>query len=240
MLDRAIRGSVRRKVTDARPSADLRSRMTAVAIAERRRRASLSSTPGMGLAGWVVTAAAAAAATFVWFRNGRAYSFDAIPSVASEASATANAAAIGIDTVIDQFVDWHAQPLPPEVTKADELPGFQPYVGVPVHDAPRFSSVGAHLLGGRILPVREQRVAAMLQYAMQNGHRISLYVYDPRRVRISHSSLHPRVVYGSEPVYLSHVRGFTVTATEREGIGHVIASDLDDDESAELALATAQ
>jgi hypothetical protein len=51
--------------------------------------------------------------------------------------------------------------------------------------------------------------------------------------------LSPRFVYGS-PVYLSHVRGYTVTATERDGVGHVIASDLDDDDGTELALATAQ
>ena len=44
----------------------------------------------------------------------------------------------------------------------------------------------------------------------------------------------------ADPVYIGHVRGWSIAAAERRGVGVAIASDLDDDESAELALAAAR
>jgi anti-sigma factor RsiW len=104
---------------------------------------------------------------------------------------------------------------------------------------PALSTFGARLLGGRILPVQEQRATAMLQYTLAGGHRISIYVYDPRRIATSPSRLHAKVI-GNKPVYVGDVRGWSVAAAERPGIGYAIASDLGDDESAELALAATQ
>ena len=47
-------------------------------------------------------------------------------------------------------------------------------------------------------------------------------------------------VIGSEPVYIANVRGWSVAAVEpHKGVGYAIASDLGDDENAELALAAA-
>ncbi len=116
---------------------------------------------------------------------------------------------------------------------------FEPYVGVPVHP-PALALFGARLLGGRILPVTEQRVTAMLQYTIDGGHRVSVYVFDPRRIESKPSRLHTRVI-GSEPVYIANVRGWSVAAVEtpHKGVGYAIASDLGDEENAELALAAA-
>jgi anti-sigma factor RsiW len=144
---------------------------------------------------------------------------------------------VGLDAMIDQFVDWHAKPLPPEITNANDLPGFEPYVGVPVR--PRaLSPFGAKLLGGRILPVKEQNCAAMLQYTLDGSHRVSIYVFDPRRVGTHPSKLHTKVI-GSVPVYVGQIKGWSIAAAEQRGVGYAIASDLGDDASAELALAAA-
>jgi hypothetical protein len=156
----------------------------------------------------------------------------------TERAVHANASsAVGLDAIIDQFVDWHARPLPPEITNANDLLGFEPYVGVPVQ--PRaLATFGAKLLGGRILPVRAQNCAAMLQYTVDGSHRVSIYVFDPRVVGIHPSKLHPKVI-GSVPVYVGQIRGWSIAAAERRGVGYAIASDLGDDASAELALAAA-
>jgi anti-sigma factor RsiW len=231
VLDRAIRAGVRRTVTASKPSASFRERATASMIAQRWSPSERMSHPGTlpTWGGWLVAAAAAAAAVIgVRGRGGQ----DETTARPVEASTHAS---VGLDSMIDQFVDWHAHPLPPEITNPNDLPGFEPYVGRPVHP-PTLATFGAHLLGGRILPVQDEHVAAMLQYTLGSGHRISVYVYDPRRVSTTPSRLQARVI-GSEPVYVGHIRGWSVAAAERSGTGIAVASDLDDDESAELALA---
>ena len=235
VLDRAIRVGVRHDVSAARPSASFRARAAASMMAQRwapsDRPAQTSALPSWG--GWVVAAAAAAAAVFGI--NSRKSNQDADAARPLE---TTTRASVGLDAMIDQFVDWHARPLPPEITNPNDLPGFEPYVGVPVHP-PALTLFGAHLVGGRILPVQEQRNTAMLQYTLGSGHRISIYVYDPRRISTHASRLQARMMSGeTDPVYVGHVRGWSVAAHEGHGVGYAVASDLDDDESAELALAT--
>jgi anti-sigma factor RsiW len=235
VLDRAIRVGVRHTVSAAKPGATFRARATASMMAQRwapsDRPAPTSALPTWG--GWVVAAAAAAAAVFGISSRKNHDVDDAARPLESAARAS-----VGLDAMIDQFVDWHARPLPPEITNPNDLPGFEPYVGVPVHP-PALSLFGARLLGGRILPVQEQRNTAMLQYTLGSGHRISVYVYDPRRVSTRASRLQARMMSGDpDPVYIGHVRGWSVAAHEGRGVGYAIASDLGDDESAELALAT--
>jgi hypothetical protein len=78
----------------------------------------------------------------------------------------------------------------------------------------------------------------MLQYTLDGGHRISIYVFDPRRIATNPSRLHARVI-GSDPVYVGQVRGWSIAAHEQHGVGYAVASDLDEQASAELALAAA-
>jgi len=232
VLDRAIRSSVRRSVTHARPSPSFRARAAASVIAQRWAPDGRTGSAVPKVGGWLVAAAAAAIAV-AGVRGRRERDADTAARPVETAKAS-----VGLDQMIDQFVDWHARPLPPEITNPSELPRFEPYVGVPVHP-PALSTFGARLLGGRILPVQEQRATAMLQYTLPGGHRISIYVYDPRRIATSPSRLHAKVI-GNKPVYVGDVRGWSVAAAERPGIGYAIASDLGDDESAELALAATQ
>jgi anti-sigma factor RsiW len=241
VLDRAIRVSVRHTVGASKPSDSFRARTAASMMAQRSappdllRRATDRSTqtalPAWG--GWLVAAAAAAAAVF-----GISNRKDA--ETAAHPLETTTQASVGLDAMLDQFVDWHARPLPPEITNQNDLPGFEPYVGVPVHP-PALSPFGARWVGGRMLPVHEERNTAMLQYRLGSGSRVSVYVYDPRRIPSRVTRLQARMMDGEpDRVYLGHVRGWSIAAAERRGVGVAIASDLDDDESAELALAAAR
>jgi hypothetical protein len=143
---------------------------------------------------------------------------------------------VGLDGIVHELVSLHAQPLPPEVTQPEEIRRFDPFVGVPV-EPPKFQRFGAKWEGGRMLPLRDSR-AAVLQYSMAGGHRISVYVYDPRRVRPESSTLRQRVIQDS-PVYVGNVRGYNVVATERRGVGYAVATDLDERENIELIAASA-
>jgi mycothiol system anti-sigma-R factor len=236
-LDRSIRGGVRRRVTSASASTALRQRIEASLAAERSAPHHMNDVAvGPQLIGWRgAVALAAAAAAMGLVANHRAIPRSEADFEASAQPVSASMDTGGFDRMLEEFVDLHARPLPPEITNASDLLGFEPYVGVPVNP-PKFSPFGAHLVGGRILPIDEKRTA-VLQYTMQSGHRISVYVY-PSRVSVQPSILHRRLV-GSEPVYVGKVKGYSVAAAEHQGIGYAVASDLDADESAELALTAA-
>jgi anti-sigma factor RsiW len=246
MLDRAMRASLRREVAARKPDAGFRDRVAASLTAERNRsaqpqwmalRSNDTRAAGGSTFGWrnlllVAATFAVAVPIGVQLRNRNLSS--ARPPVE-----TASAATVDIDTLIDRFVDWHAHPLPPEITSTGDFPAFEPYVGVPVRP-PTFTVVSAQLLGARILPFQEQRATAMLQYKTQTGnHRISVYVYDPRRIKTTQSRLRSQVM-NSEPVYVGHVGGYAVAAGQRKGIGYAVASDLEDNENAELVMAAAR
>lgn len=141
---------------------------------------------------------------------------------------------MALDGILDELVSLHAQPLPPEVTQQDEVRKFDPFVGVPV-EPPKLQNFGAKWVGGRVLPIRDSR-AAMLQYSLAGGHRVTVYVYDPRRVKPESAKLTPRVVRNN-PMLVGNVRGYNIAATERQGVGYAIATDLDEPESVELAAA---
>ncbi|MCS6901489.1 MAG: zf-HC2 domain-containing protein [Myxococcales bacterium] len=154
----------------------------------------------------------------------------------SPSAPTSFQAHVGLDGIVEDLISLHAQPLPPEVTQPDEVRRFDPFVGVPV-EPPKLQRFGAKWEGGRILPLRNSR-AAVLQYSMAGGHRISVYVYDPRRVRPESSTLKQRVVRDT-PIYVGNIRGYNVAATERQGIGYAVATDLDEPENIELIAASA-
>jgi anti-sigma factor RsiW len=231
VLDRSIRAGVRRAVAGNKPDAGFRERVKASLAAERDKK---WGPPPAGVRvrnSLVLAAAAAAAAVFGVERMQDGKTDD------MQLSRTTAQASVGLDAMLDRFADWHARPLVPETSNPNDLPRFEPYVGVPVH-APALSPFGARFLGCRILPVADERVTAMLQYTMAEGHRISIYVYDPQRIRTSPSRLR-RTTIGSDPVYIGQVHGWSIAAAEKRGVGYAIASDLNDEESAELVLAAA-
>lgn len=244
-LDRAVRAGVRRSVRMTRAPMDLRQRMAAAMEAE----ASRSSRPGdtMVEAGkmlpWhVVLPLASAAAVPLVLGMAGAFGDQAPrkPSVAAEASRpeAQSASVFDLDRMLDQFVDWHARPLPPEVTNETELVKFEPYVGVPMR-APALAPFGGRLVGGRMLTTgATSQTTAMLYYTLPSGHRVSVYVYDPSRVPARPTRLQQRTL-GRDEVWVGKVRGYSVAAPMRHDVGYAIATDLDEEQTTRLAVAAA-
>ena len=77
----------------------------------------------------------------------------------------------------------------------------------------------------------------MLQFIVGAGdsaRRVSIYVYEAQKIQVGTASLAPRAV-GTAEVRVGREKGYSVATTEREGVGYVLASDLDTDQTAQLA-----
>lgn len=149
-------------------------------------------------------------------------------------------AADQFNTLLEDLVALHAHPLPPETTNPEELQRFDPLVGVPVR-RPQLQPFEANFKGARVHAMRDRR-AALLQYTVRGGHRVTVYVFDPRATPVQATSLSPRLTREGEPlpVYVGRLRGYSIAATEEHGVGYALASDLDDVESTKLMLAAVQ
>jgi anti-sigma factor (TIGR02949 family) len=229
----AIRGSLKRVVRGSAPSG-LRERIGNAMTAERaREEAADRNAGGFGAvlplampSSWrtVVPLATAAALALLWGAATRN-----MQAPAREARVAGIA-----DDLLAELVAEHSQPLPPEATDAKAVRGLERYVGVPVRPA-NFESAGGHFIGGRVVPFHSQR-AAMLQYEIgtgENMRRVSVLVYDAQKIQIG-TRLAPREV-GTAEVRVGREKGYSVAATERGGVGYLVASDLDTDKSAQLA-----
>jgi anti-sigma factor RsiW len=264
-IARATRASLKRVAgRSVTCSTALRDRISAVMVAERSasRSASPVATPltatSLGREGEdgghpalirlrYAVALAAAAGIALAFGASRPRSGSVAQSDAQPPHQEASIARF--DTLLDELVALHAQPLPPETTNPEELPRFDPFVGVPVR-RPAFKPFGANFNGARVVPAMLDRRAALLQYTV-SGHRVTVYVFDPRAVPLRPIRLHVRVMHEpatsaeqvsrrKTPVYSGQLRGYSVAAAESSrGVGYVIASDLDDDESAKMVMAAA-
>jgi len=243
-LLRATRGSLKRVVRTASP-AGLRERIGAAMAAERVREdaradaatdvdATGARAPLVSLASWrtMVPLATAAALALVWGAATRSN---------GESRSTEARAGFG-DDLLAEIVAEHSSPLPLEAKDPDAVRGLERYVGVPVRAASfEGGGLNARLVGARVVPLHgpgaTQR-ATMLQYVVQTGtetRRVSLFVYDAQKIRLGNTAnLAPREV-GTAEVRVGREKGYSVAATQRAGVGYVVAGDLDPDRSAQLA-----
>jgi anti-sigma factor RsiW len=173
----------------------------------------------------VVPVAAAAALTLVWAGS-------TAKQQTQERNSTSVAQLDNADRLLEELVDHHMNARSPQVTEPDLLAQLEPEVGVPV-TLPSLKAYGARWEGGSVVPVSNQH-AASLRYTL-GGRHVTLYVYNSSRVPIE-SRLKARTVR-NEPVYVGTRRGVSIAATEHRGVGYALASDLNDDESAELVAA---
>lgn len=230
-LLRAMRGSLRRVVRRG-ASAGLQDRLLTAMAAERAREprdpaamffdeslAPLASKKGSWRS--MVPVATAAAIALAW-------------GAATRTSPLTTAHAGFDDDVLAELVALHSQPLPPDGTSSQEVRQLERYVGFPVHPA-SFERGGARLVSGRVVPVRSQR-GYVLQYLVGSGddaRRVSVLVYDAEKIQVN-ANLAPRSV-GTAEVRVGREKGYSVAATQRAGVGYLLAGDLDPDRSAELA-----
>ncbi len=232
---RAMRLSMKRTAEKRAPDA-LRSRIAATIVAEKARaKQSDREMSGAKLISWkyaaTIAAAAGVALTVAAVKNQRDTPSPEI------ARASASDVALGMDSLLDDLVALHAHPLPPETTNPEELVRFDPLVGVPVR-RPAFQPFAASFNGARVHAMRDRR-AALLLYTVEGNHRVTVYVFDPRAVPMRASHLESRVVR-ERPVYVGKLRGYSVAAAEKSGVGYALATDFDGDRSAQLVLAAAQ
>jgi anti-sigma factor RsiW len=227
-LLRATRGSLRRVVRTSAP-AGLRERIGVAMSAERTRDdGSLQGEPpvaALAARGWrtMIPVATAAAIALAWGA-----------AAGGTRVATREAHAGFGDDLLAELVAEHSQPLPHDATNSQAVRGLERYVGFPVHPA-SFERGGARLVGGRVVPLRSQR-AYMLQYLVGAGddaQRVSVLVYDAAKIQVN-ANLAPRAV-GTAEVRVGREKGYSVAATQRGGVGYLLASDLDTERSAELA-----
>lgn len=245
-LDRAIRGSLKKAVKTTTPD-DVRARMLAALAGQKAReadqraaatQAAIDAGESMGrpamLRHWrtMLPLASAAAIALAW-----GFAKDQ-PMALADGSAARLGAGFGNDELINQFVDVHRRPIRPETPDPKEVRAFEREVGVPVH-VPQLEK-NARFVGGRLLPVQGGERAAMLQYevAQANGgvQRVSVFIYDPRRVQIRGvDQVQPRAV-GTALVRVGRAHGYSVAVAQHGSVGYAVASDLED-ASAQYALA---
>lgn len=222
---RTLRGTLKRRAAPSCPST-LRALAAATVARERATRERSRS----GRLAWPFASAVALAAAAAILLGAR-----------QRTTATASAAApvdrASVESLLDDLVALHARPLPPETTDPDDLPRFDTIVGVPVR-RPSPQRFRAHFLGARLHALRERRTA-LLQYNLPNGHRVTFSLFDPRTLPVERAAgLHRRVIH-EHPVYVGRIGGYSVAAAEQSGVGYALATDLGDDESAQLVLAAA-
>lgn len=229
-LNHALQVSTRRAVHAAlAPSDALRSRIQAALHAETdRQRSVMMERERSKPLPWrtIVPVAAAAAFTLVFAStNEHAPSRERVEEASSDTMSMK-----GVEQLIEEFVNRHARASePPQVTEPSLLPNLEPEVGVPVQ-LPSLQQYDARWEGASVVPLRNQR-AASLRYRV-GGHRVTLYVYDSKRFPLR-AVFEPRVVR-DRPIYVGTRHGYSIAAREERGVGHAVATDLNDRESAEL------
>jgi anti-sigma factor RsiW len=226
-LLRAMRGSMKRELRSVSAPSGMRARMEQAMLAENARTESRKAAESQAQKSpWrsFGPLASAAAIGLVLYSSMQGQ------PLFRQAHSMANA-----DSLLAEIIAEHARPLPPERTDPKEVRAFEQYVGVPVHPA-RFEKGGARLVGGRVLPIHQER-AAMLQYEIGQGadlRRVSVVIYDPRKIQVNENELTPRAI-GSAQVRVGQARGYSVAVAESGGVGYALASDLDTERSAQLA-----
>ena len=230
-LGQAMRGSLKEAVRATAPvteSFEARIRLALAAEGEREERINAHETQGRMLS-WrsIMPIAAAAAAVMVWAASANNRTTD---GGSHQAGMDTLASPASVEKLLEDLVSNHQHSAGPQFTEQGLLPQLESEVGVPVK-APNFKQYGAAWEGVSIVPVSNQR-AASLRYRIA-GHRLTVYVYDASRMPVR-TTLKERLVR-DEPVYVGSRHGVSIAATERNnGVGYAIATDLNNDESAEL------
>jgi anti-sigma factor RsiW len=248
-LDKAMRGTLKRvvrgdgdesasfdasgvssgRVATKSPNLEaLRARAKAAMLAERARSdaRSFDGQERGRLLGWRTMVPIASAAALALFWGG-------VRGPLSDAGSGQMRAGFADDLLAD-LVAEHSSHVPVQWTTAKDVRALDQYVGVPVRPA-SFERSGARLIGGRVLPVRQQH-AAMLEYVIGSGpgqRRLSVFVYDPHKIQISGAGLAPHPV-GTAQVQVGSQNGYSVALTQHGGVGYAVASE-DPDRSAQYA-----
>lgn len=235
-LGRAMKGSVKASA-HAPLSSEAKARLRASMQAELARTPAPARATPNGRAGFGTFVAAGFAAAAAWFLAPR--------FAARHDDLAAN------DDVLGELVAEHVRPLPMDGTDVQAVRNLEPYVGVPLR--PHFPQSRAKLVGARIVPFQKER-AAIVRYELANApaspiahvsqafqvaaqeptRRVSVLVFDPRRIHLSAPTADLAERFGHAPVHLTRAQGLPIAVTERNGVGYALSGDVDDQQALEL------
>ena len=230
-LDRAMRGSLKKAVAQKAPD-DVRARMLAAMTAQTVRdvandEAPAKHQPPSMLRRWrtALPLASAAAIALAWGFASKQPVLRGTPEAIGQAG-------FANDDLLRDFVSAHSK-LPPESADPKQVHAVERYIGVPVR-VPQMEK-DAKFVGWRLVPMRGGDNAAMLQYEMNQGQRVTVFVYNARNVPLArgHQLAAPRVV-GTSQVRVGKANGYSLAVTEHGDVGYAVASDLDPEQSAKL------
>jgi anti-sigma factor RsiW len=231
-LAEAMRTSLKQVVrADAAVTTAFEDRIRLALSAEREREERLDPAreAEVRMLSWrsIVPIAAAAAVVTVWAASANNRTQDV---ASAQANMYGSSAPASVEKLLEDLVKNHEHSPGPQITEEAFVPQLEPEVGVPVKLL-NFNQYGARWEGVSVVPVSNQR-AASFRYRIA-GHKLTVYVYDSSRFPVR-SKLQQRVVRDA-PVYVGSRHGVSIAATERRnGVGYAVATDLNDDESAEL------
>jgi anti-sigma factor RsiW len=231
-LEHAVKKSLRRQVyAGAQPTEAFRERILASFQAEAERTAVANldeASHRSGMLSWssIVPLAAAAAMALLW----SAHTTDPSQNKLSDRANYRNGSPASMDQLLEDLVDRHIDRSKPDVTEPALLTErMEPEVGVPVH-FPSLAQYGARWQGGRVVPIRNQPTASLK--FLVDGHRVTVYVFNSEHLALG-SPLKRRVI-GDEPIYTGWKRGYSIATADRHGVGYAVATDLGEDEGAEI------
>ncbi len=236
LLGRALKGSVKAATREPLSSA-AKARLRASMQAELARSPAPTTTVPFGrvVAGTLVATGLAAAAAW---------------AIAPRFSSRYDALAAN-DDVLGELVAEHVRPLPMDGTDVQAVRNLEPYVGVPLR--PHFPQSRARLVGARIVPFQKER-AAIVRYELANApaspiahvsqafqvaaqeptRRVSVLVFDPRRIHLSAPTTDLAERFGGAPVHVTLAHGLPIAVTERNGVGYALSGDVDEQQALEL------
>lgn len=237
-LDHAVRKSLRRATYSAVvPTDAFRERIMHSLRAETARAdaAAKEATPRSSVLSWSNIAPLAAAAAFALIWKAVPHEANVVeddPPNRNVNGASTIPEPINIEKVLNDIVDKHLDRSAPAVTEASLMEHLEPEVGVPLH-APNLLQYGARWEGGSVVPLQNER-AASLRYRLA-GHRVTVYVFNSERLPFNRGFT--KRLVRNEPVYVTWRRGISIAAKDRRGVAYAVATDLSEEEGAELAAA---
>ena len=251
-LIRAVRVSLKRTVRQVRAPEALCARVRATLDQERRRadradRDAAQAEPASRRAGepllgegklirlrYAVGLAAAAGVVFAMGMSRYAQTRQMPVGEVYPGEVDTASTRMSIDGLLEELIALHARPFPPDTTDPEQLGRFDPILGVQVR-RPTFRPFGASFNGARVHPVSDRGALLQVQYTVDGGKRVTMYVFNPRVLPVQATRLEPRVVR-HRPMLVGRLRGYSVAALEQSGVGYAFASDLDADESTKMVI----
>jgi mycothiol system anti-sigma-R factor len=225
---RAMKREIRREAHSERAPDALRARILRGAAGVRVREQERARRPS-----WRSAIPWAVAASIALMVGGGMRAFGTHPQSTTVDNHDPVSAAAAHSFILDEFGAYHASPLPPEEMDPVRISSiFSPIVGVPVHPAVFGSEMNekpTRFSGARLMRVHDQ-AAATLFYEV-GGRRVTIFVFDPQRIRLRGNMLSPRYVraHGEDRViFMGRAKGYPLAAFERDGVGYAVSSDMTD------------